>query len=189
MEIQQRDPTEMQQRSNRDPTEISIGSLLESQTKAITHWKPQCAIAHGSNSVTKKTIITNSQLGSRWDNFIYILPIVLPIVWPIVLPCISQGCASCRVLGRAGLGGWLGLKCYLAWGGAIGNTIGNSIKKLSQRDPNQELVIIVFLVTELDPSAIGHYGLQCVIALAWNSGLELGLGWVDHTQHCFFFCW
>ena len=61
------------------------------------------------------------------------------------------------------------------------------ILKLSQRDPNQALVGIVFLVTELNPSAVGHCGFQSVIALAWNSGLELGLGWVDHTQHCNFF--
>ena len=30
----------------------------------------------------------------------------------MVLHVIALGCASSRVLGRAGLGGWLGLKCY-----------------------------------------------------------------------------
>ena len=46
-----------------------------------------------------------------------------------------------------------------------------------------------FLVTELDPSAIGHCGFKSVITLAWNSGMELGLGWVDHTRHCNLFFW
>ena len=37
---------------------------------------------------------------------------------------LCQGCASSQVLGRAGLGGWLGLKCYLAWGGEVGGGEG-----------------------------------------------------------------
>ena len=58
-----------------------------------------------------------------------VLPSVLPIGVPIALPMgmlielpieCSQGCASSRVLGRAGLGVWLGLKCYLAWGAGGG---------------------------------------------------------------------
>ena len=49
--------------------------------------------------------------------YYFLLPIGLPIELPIEL-------ASSRVLGRAGLGGWLGLKCYwlgeVGWGGGGG---------------------------------------------------------------------
>jgi len=44
--------------------------------------------------------------------------------WPGVDCLLAQGCASSRVLGRAGLGGWLGLKWYLAWGGGVGGGLG-----------------------------------------------------------------
>ena len=40
-------------------------------------------------------------------------------------------------------------------------------------------MIIVFLVTELDPCAIAHCGFQCVIALVWDSNrdpIEISVG-------------
>ena len=45
-----------------------------------------------------------------------VISIELPIELPIVLPI--ELLLSSRLLGWAGLGGWLGLQCYLAWGGA-----------------------------------------------------------------------
>ena len=47
-----------------------------------------------------------------------------PAGWPCIGTgfAFGQGCASSRVLGRAGLGGWLGLKCY--WLGGVGWGVG-----------------------------------------------------------------
>ena len=43
-------------------------------------------------------------------------------------------CAGSRVLGRAGLGGWLGLKCYLALGGGVGGGRGDVLVRLVCQD-------------------------------------------------------
>ena len=57
----------------------------------------------------------------------------------IRLSCSYPGYASSRVLGRAGLGGWLGLKCYSPWGAGVGGAI---VYQLSYGDTH---IYIVFL--------------------------------------------
>ena len=57
--------------------------------------------------------------------FIYILPIVLPIELPMELPIVLPIVLSIVLRQQPGpgpgrLGFWLGLRCYLAWGGGGG---------------------------------------------------------------------